>query len=66
MLACRLDILLGTNYIRDAAVIAFCANEALSITENAGLMGVHLPGVVTNAIELLQKNSEKTEDKDNA
>lgn len=66
LVACRLDILLGVNYIRDATIIAFCANEALSLVENAGLMGVPMPAIITNAIELLQKNSEKTEDNDNA
>lgn len=66
LVACRLDILLGTNYIRDAAVIAFCANECLSIVENAGLMGVPMPSIITNAIELLQKSGEKMEDNKNA
>jgi len=62
LVACRLDLLLGTDYIRDAAVIAFCTNEALSITENAGLMGVPLPRVIVNAIALLRKNSGEEED----
>lgn len=55
LMAHRLDLATGANYIRDAVCIAFMANEALSIIENAGLMGVPIPPVVTNAIELLKK-----------
>lgn len=58
LVAVRLDILLGTSYIRDGVCIAFCCNELLSILENAGLMGVPLPGVLQNAVELLQKKGE--------
>ena len=42
LIAVRLDLLMGTNYLRDAVCIAFIANEALSILENAGLMGMPL------------------------
>lgn len=58
LVGCRLDLLIGTNYIRDAAVIAFCTSEALSILENAGLMGVPIPSVITKAIEVLKKEEE--------
>lgn len=54
LVAAQLDITLGTSYIRDAVCISFCLNELLSITENAGLLGVPLPAVITKAIELLQ------------
>ncbi len=50
----RLDALLGVTYVRDAAVIGFCANELLSVTENAALMGVPLPRALTSALELLR------------
>ena len=36
----RIDILLGTNYIRDTVCISFCLNELLSIVENTSLMGI--------------------------
>lgn len=36
----RIDILIGTNYIRDAVCISFCLNELLSIVENTNLMGI--------------------------
>ena len=65
LVACRLDIELHTTYIRDAVCIAFIVNETLSITENAGLMGVPIPKVITKAIELLRSKEENTtEEKD--
>lgn len=58
----RIDIALGMAYVRDAVCIAFIVNETLSIVENAGLMGVPIPKVVTNAIEILKKKgSDKNE-----
>ncbi len=38
VVAVRMDILLNTNYIRDAVCISFCLNELLSIVENTSLM----------------------------
>lgn len=58
LIACRLDIMLGVTYIRDAVVIAFIVNEAISILENAGLMGVPIPSAISKAIELLKEKSE--------
>lgn len=58
LIACRLDMLIGVNYIRDAVVIAFITNEVLSIIENAGLMGIHIPPVLTKAIEMLKDESD--------
>ena len=46
LVACRLDAAIGSEFIRDAAVIGFTVNEALSIVENAGLMGVPVPRYV--------------------
>lgn len=54
---------MGSNFIRDAAVTAFVANETISIIENAGLMGVPIPTVITKAIEVLKKKSESEENK---
>ena len=53
----RLDLVIGTNYIRDAVIIAFIANETISLVENAGLMGLPLPEVISKAIDILQKNT---------
>lgn len=54
LVAHRLDISLGTNYIMTATVIAFISNEGISIVENIGLMGVKLPETVKKAIEVLR------------
>lgn len=61
LVACRLDAVIGSNFVRDAAVIAFICNETISIVENAGLMGIPIPAVVTKAIEVLRQRAEKTE-----
>lgn len=42
-IAARLDVVLGTSYVRAGVCIAFLCNEVISILENAGLMGVPLP-----------------------
>lgn len=55
LVACRLDIIMGSNFIRDAVVIAFVTNETISIIENAGLMGIPIPAVIIKAIEVLKK-----------
>lgn len=54
----RLDLAVGGSYIRDAVCIAFIANEAISIVENAGLMGVPIPAVITKAIDILHKKGD--------
>ena len=61
MVAYRLDLTLGTEYIKTAVVIAFIANEALSIVENYGIMGGPMPAVLKKAIEVLQSKAEKQE-----
>ena len=52
--ACRLDILLGSSFIRDTVVIGFITNELISITENLGLMGVPMPEAVKSALSALR------------
>lgn len=61
LVAYRLDVVIGTSYIRDAVIIAFIANETISLVENAGLMGVPLPTMITKAIDILQKKAEREE-----
>ncbi len=58
LVACRLDLVIGSNFIRDAVVIAFIANETISIVENAGLMGVGIPEPILSAIDVLRNRSE--------
>lgn len=55
----RLDVAVGTTYIKDAVCIGFIANELISIVENAGLMGIPIPAVIKNAIDILLKKKEQ-------
>ena len=60
VMAVRLDLLIGSNYIRDAVCISFILNELISIVENAGLMGLPIPAVITKSIDILKtKESEE-------
>ena len=59
LIAYRIDLIIGTNDIRDAVIIAFITNELISITENAGLMGVPLPGVIVKAIDILKQKEDE-------
>lgn len=59
LIAYRLDLLIGTDYIRDAAIIGFCVNELISIVENAGLMGIPLPPILIKAIDVLVNREDK-------
>lgn len=55
LIAARLDLLLHTDYLRNVVCIGFIANEAVSILENAGLMGLPLPECIVEGIDLLKK-----------
>ena len=59
----RIDILLGTTYIRDTVCISFCLNELLSIIENATLMGIPFPPAIKKAIDVLQTKVGRAEEK---
>ncbi len=61
LVAARLDITIGTTYIRDAVCIAYVANEAISIVENVGLMGVPMPQAILKAVDILKNKSESEE-----
>lgn len=58
LIAYRLDLAIGTHYIRDAVIIGFMANELISIVENAGLMGLPLPDVIEDAVEVLTEKAK--------
>lgn len=55
----RIDLMFDISYIRTAAIIGFIANEFISIVENAGLMGMPLPSVITKALELLKSKASE-------
>jgi toxin secretion/phage lysis holin len=59
LVACRLDLLMNTSFIRDAVIIAYITNETISIIENAGLMGIPIPSAISKAIDVLKKQAEK-------
>ena len=55
IIAHRLDMELGIDYCRTGVCIAFMTNELISIVENGGLMGLPIPKILTNAIDILNK-----------
>ena len=57
VVAVRMDIMIGTTYIRDATCIGFCVNELLSILENTSLMGIPYPPAIKKGIDVLQKKA---------
>lgn len=61
LVACRLDLVIGSNFIRDTVVIAFITNETISIIENAGLMGIPIPAAIMKAIDILKSKAESEE-----
>jgi len=58
MIGFRFDILLEVNFIRDSVIIGFIINETISIIENAALMGIPIPRVLKNAIDILKSKTE--------
>ncbi|MBQ6553655.1 MAG: phage holin family protein [Firmicutes bacterium] len=59
LVACRLDITVGSTFIKDATVIAFIVNETISIIENAALMGVPIPAPIMQSIDILRKKENE-------
>ena len=59
LIAYRLDLAIGVDYIRNAVIIGFMANELISIVENAKLMDLPLPAVIGKAIDVLTKQAER-------
>lgn len=57
LVGAQLDALLGTGFVRDGIIIAFCLNETLSVVENAGLMGIPIPKVISQAITVLKQRA---------
>lgn len=61
VVANQVDVLIGTTYVRDAVVIGFCANEIISLLENAGLMGIPIPKALIKAIDVLKSKEDREE-----
>ena len=64
LVAYRLDVVLGSSFIKDSVVIAFIANETISIVENAGLMGIPINPTIVRAIDVLRSRAEETDNED--
>lgn len=58
VVANMLDVQLGANYVRDGVCIAFIVNEVMSIIENAGLMGIPVPAVITKVLDVLTESED--------
>ena len=54
LVAHRLDIALGANYLKTSCII--------SIIENAGLMGINFPEPIVKAIDILSKRGDDEKD----
>lgn len=61
LVAAQLDLVAGTDVIRNATIIAYIVNETISIIENAGLMGVPIPSIIRKALDMLTKQAEESE-----
>ncbi len=59
LIAARLDLAAGTNFICEATMAAYLINELISIIENLGLMGIPVPAVLRRSIDLLKAGSEE-------
>ena len=64
LISARLDLMTSSDYIRDAVIIAFSLNELVSIFENAGLMGIKMPTVISKAIDSLKGEGTREWDND--
>ncbi|RAK21158.1 toxin secretion/phage lysis holin [Anoxybacillus vitaminiphilus] len=54
------DTAIGTNHMfRDAAIFFYCANELVSILENAGRMGLPVPDRLQQTVDILKGRGEK-------
>lgn len=61
LIAYRLDRVLDSEFIRNGVILAYLANEIISIIENAGLMGLYVPPILKKGIDLLAKQTERSD-----
>ena len=59
LMAHQMDLLMGVGYVRDAVIIGFCANECISILENAGRMGLPIPKFLTGVLDQLTEQAQQ-------
>ena len=53
LVGARLDLQFGTTIYKDGLCVAFIMNELLSIIENAKLMGLWIPPILEDALDIL-------------
>ena len=58
IIAFQLDKILGFNYVKDGVTFAFLFNELVSIIENLGLMGVKIPDIIKNTLNVLKQKGD--------
>lgn len=66
VVAVQMDRLLGSDFIRNSVIIAFCTSEIISICENAALMGILPEGVnkvFKRVIDLMKGEDNNEKDK---
>ncbi len=56
-LACMIDQYIGANFLREAVIAFYIINEALSVLENWGKMGLPLPERLKSALAQLQEEN---------
>ncbi|MGF6951859.1 toxin secretion/phage lysis holin [Neobacillus sp. B4I6] len=65
ILANIIDQILSLNgTVAFATVLFYCANEGLSIIENAAQIGIKVPSVITDKLHVIQEKDKKGEGKE--
>lgn len=66
ILAAQIDRLTGnpSGMFRSMTAMFFCANEALSVVENVGELGIPLPSFITKALMKLKDQNTDTDDEE--
>lgn len=55
----QLDEVIGTDFVRNTVIVSFLASEGISIVENLGLMGLPMPSIIVNALDVLRTKAEE-------
>lgn len=58
-LAHRVDMITGGDLFKIAITTGYLVNELVSIVENAGILGIPMPEVVTQMIDVLKQKNVK-------
>ena len=61
LIAHYVDLLIGTQYVRDAVVVFTVFNEIMSILENVALMGVPIPKILLKGLDVLHEKTGEDE-----